>query len=306
MQMKTILTEWRKFVNERVKLGEFYPQEFDQFISLVKEHENDIWVFFDTETTGLKYKEEQVQVTQIACAAYDVKDMTEGVEPKLLETFNKKIKLSPETLKYMEAQDEHIKGGGSVEGLSMRDILKMNQYFDESEEFLEIADVIKDFNEFLKSMESKSGSGKIVLIAQNSPFDVGVINMAYERLGLESPDYELWDTKAPLDLYFMPIINKIKEDPDASEEDKEIVDALTKVNKFGRPYISSSLGVVTAAFKLKDKGWHNALADVQMTIDMLFAVINFIKLKKEKYSIDFSTVKPFDATAGDPYSRKRS
>ena len=137
-------------------------------------------------------------------------------------------------------------------------------------------------------------------------FDVGVINMAYERLGLESPDYELWDTKAPLDLYFMPIINKIKEDPDASEEDKEIVDALTKVNKFGRPYISSSLGVVTAAFKLKDKGWHNALADVQMTIDMLFAVINFIKLKKEKYSIDFSTVKPFDATAGDPYSRKRS
>ena len=62
--------------------------------------------------------------------------MTEGIEPKLLETFNKKIKLSPETLKYMEAQDEHIKGGGSVEGLSMRDILKMNQYFDESEEFL--------------------------------------------------------------------------------------------------------------------------------------------------------------------------
>ena len=72
MQMKTILTEWRKFVNERVKLGEFYPKEFDQFISLVKEHENDIWVFFDTETTGLKYKEEQVQVTQIACAAYEI------------------------------------------------------------------------------------------------------------------------------------------------------------------------------------------------------------------------------------------
>ena len=63
--MKTILTEWRKFVNERVKPGEFYPQEFDKFLELIKEHEDSIWEFFDTETTGLKYKEEQVQVTQI-------------------------------------------------------------------------------------------------------------------------------------------------------------------------------------------------------------------------------------------------
>ena len=141
------------------------------------------------------------------------------------------------------------------------------------------------------------------------------INNIIENFDIRQEDFEWIENLLPGKIikvikypHFIPIEieAKIKEDPDASEEDKEIVDALTKINKFGRPYISSSLGVVTAAFKLKDKGWHNALADVQMTIDMLFAVINFIKLKKEKYSIDFSTVKPFDATAGDPYSRKRS
>jgi len=306
MQMKNILTEWRKFVNERVKPGEFYPKEFDKFLDLIKENENNIWVFFDTETTGLKYKEEQVQVTQIACAAYDVRGMTEGTEPKLLETFNKKIQLSPQTLKYMEAQDEHIKSGGTVDYMSMRDILKMNQYFDESQDFLELADAIKDFNEFLGSMESKSESGEIVIIAQNSPFDVGVINTAYERLKLSPPEYELWDTKAPLELYFVPIIEKIKDDPEASEEEKSIVTKLIKKNRKGKDYVSTSLGVVTAAFDLKDKGWHNALADVQMTLDLLMAVIRFVKDKKDKYSIDYSNVRSFDAVAGDPYSPKRS
>ncbi len=304
--MKELMTEWRKFINERVKPSEFYPKEFDKFLELIKEHENSIWVFFDTETTGLKYKEEQVQVTQIACAAYDVNNIAEGAEPKLLETFNKKVKLSPETIKYMEDQDEYIKGGGRVDYMSMRDILKMNQYFDESQDFLELTEAISDFNEFLEKMKSKSNSGEIVIIAQNSPFDVGVINTAYERLNLTPPDYELWDSKASLDLYLTPIIEKINNDPEADEEDKNLAASLTKTNKKGKPYISTSLGVVTAAFNLKDKGWHNALADVQMTLNMLMAVINFVKQKKEKYRVDPSSVRPFDAISGDPYSPKRT
>lgn len=38
--MKELMTEWRKFINERVKPSEFYPKEFDKFLELIKEQDD--------------------------------------------------------------------------------------------------------------------------------------------------------------------------------------------------------------------------------------------------------------------------
>jgi len=303
--MKHILTEWRKFLNERVKPSEFYPSEFNKFLELIREHEKHLWVFFDTETTGLMYKNKEVQVTQIACVVYNVEGITEGQKPRKVNEFDVKLELEKDVLDAISAQDKEVEAGTFTGYKPIRDLLKMNQY-EQGERPIPMLAGVKKFDSFLKQVRGKSPSGEIVIIAQNSPFDVGVINTAYERLGLEVPDDELWDTKGPLELYLIPIVKMIKDDPQALEQDKKLVKNLTKVSSRSGEYISTSLGVVTAAFNLEDKGWHNALADVQMTMDLLTTIIDYVKEKQDTYKVDTSKVKPFDPTAGDPYSPKRS
>ena len=303
--MKKILTEWRKFVNERVKPSEFYPSDFNKFLELIREHEKHLWVFFDTETTGLMYKEKHVQVTQIACVVYNIEGITEDQKPTKVDEFDVKLELEKDSLDMISTQDKEVEAGTFTGYKPIRDLLKMNQY-EQGEKPIPMLAGVKKFDSFLKKMREKSPSGEIVIIAQNSPFDIGIINTAYERLGLEVPDDELWDTKAPLELYLTPIIKMIKKDPEASDIDRKLGIDLTKISSKGGEYISTSLGVVTVAFNLEDKGWHNALADVQMTMDMLATIIKYVKEKQDTYKVDTSKVKPFDPTAGDPYSPKRS
>jgi len=302
--MKKLLTEWKKFIKEDVQPGEFYPKKFDDFLNLMKDYEDKLWVFFDTETTGLLYKEAHVQVTQIACVVYNIEGITEGKTPKQVETLNVKAALTQDVLNKIEQQDKENAGKeltDTEKKRTVRGILDMNQYYEEGTEYLLMKDAIQQFDDFLKDMRSKSPSGEIVIIAQNSPFDVGVINTAYERLGLEVPDDKLWDTKAVLHTYLTPILRMIDSDKGADPKDVKIINALRKGDKF-----SSSLGDVTKAFDVDNKGWHNALNDTRMTMDMLFAVINYVKAKQGKYKIDTTGLSTFDAKAGDPYSPKRS
>ena len=42
-----------------VPSGKRYPKNFKRFMKLVNEHKNDVWIFFDTETTGLPEKKNQ-------------------------------------------------------------------------------------------------------------------------------------------------------------------------------------------------------------------------------------------------------
>lgn len=302
-----LFENWRKFktLNERVKPGSFYPADFDKFMDLINQYKDDTWVFFDTETTGLMYKEQQVQATQIACLAYNTHGFEEGTSPEVINggTFNVKVKLQPETLDFMKNQEADIAGGAEVK-FPMKKILKMNRYGDPTAPFLKPEQAADQFEEFLDKMREQSPSGKIVMIAQNSPFDVGILNSMYERLGREPPDDETWDTKASLEVHLHPILELIKNDPEASEEDKDLVKNLTRSSR-GKELFSSSLGVVVKAFKLEDKGWHDALADVAMTMDMLEAVVNFVRRKKDQYQVDYSSVPEFDAMAGDPHNPNR-
>jgi DNA polymerase III epsilon subunit-like protein len=273
-------------------------------MNLVEQYKDGSWVFFDTETTGLMYKEKQVQATQIACLAYDIKGFAENTTPEVIGKFNVKINLSPDSIEYMKNQEAEI-ATGSPNKFSMKNILKMNRYGDKTAPFLKPEQAAVHLEEFLDTMRTQSVSGKIVMIAQNSPFDVGILNTLYQRLDREPPDDETWDTKAALQIHLHPILLLIKNDPDASEEDKEIVQKLFAAKRNGEEAFSSSLGIVVKAFNLKDKGWHDALADVDMTMDMLATIIQFVRKKKNRYSVDTSTVPDYDAMAGDPHSPRR-
>lgn len=276
----------RKIVTERVKPGSFYPREFDEFLALTTQYQDDVWIFFDTETTGLQYENEEVQATQVSCIAYYPNKFEEM--PKQVENgeFDIKLALSKETKDFMETEPESK--------FSIKNLLIMTDYADDTIKKVKPGYVIHEFEEYLHMMKAMAPSGKIVLIAQNSPFDVGIINTLYRRMSVAPPDYEVWDTQAVINSYFKPVLSLLKNSSDATDEDKELINRLT-IN--GR--ISGSLGNITSAFNIENKGWHQAIEDVRMTMEMMFKIIKYLRAKPSEIRNTVAS-KPFNAMAGDP------
>jgi DNA polymerase III epsilon subunit-like protein len=276
----------KALLHERVKPGSFYPPVFDDFLKLVSEYQDHVWVFFDTETTGLQYENKEVQATQVSCIAYYPNNFETAPAPVGGGEFDIKLALSKATRDYMETEPE--------DKFSIKNLLLMTDYADDSVKKVNPGYAIYKFEEYLHKMRSASSSGKLVLIAQNSPFDVGILNNLYRRLDVEPPDDEVWDTKAAIDLYFKPVLSLMKKNPDATDEDKDL---LSKLVVNGR--ISGSLGKITSAFNIENKGWHQAIQDVRMTMEMLFRIIQYLRAKSPEIRNTVAS-KPFDAMAGDP------
>ena len=271
---------------ERVRPGSFYPPVFDDFLKLVSEYEDHVWVFFDTETTGLQYENEEVQATQVSCIAYYPDNFETPPRPVRGGEFDIKLALSKTTRDAMAREPDSQ--------FSIKNLLLMTNYADDSVKKVNPGVAIYGLEEYLHRMRDASPAGKIVLIAQNSPFDVGILNNLYRRLDVEPPDDEVWDTKAAIDLYFKPVLSLMKKNPDATDEDKDL---LSKLVVNGR--ISGSLGKITSAFNIENKGWHQAIQDVRMTMEMLFRIIQYLRAKSPEIRNTVAS-KPFDSMAGDP------
>lgn len=286
-------------MNEGFKIKDKYPQEFSEFLSEVESHKDDLWVVFDTESTGLGYKLDFVQITQIACVAFNTNGFVEGTEPEIIEdgSFNVKIKLQEPTLAMKRKQQPEPE----KYRFPISNILKMTNYGSKTAPYISPLEAIEQFEAYLEKMKSISPSGNVILIAQNSPFDVGIIHACYERLDRTPPEYDVWDSKAAINKYFFPVVRTMRDNPEATEEDKRILNAITRVSKNGQRRLSASLGVLIKAFDIQNKGWHDALADVQMTMDMFENVVNYVRRVVSTREIDFSRGSHFNPYAGDPY-----
>ena len=276
----------RKIVNERVKHGSSYPPTFDEFTELTAQQQGDVWIFFDTETTGLQYENEEVQATQLSCIAYYTNNFETMPEEVSGGRFDIKLALSEATEEFMETEPESK--------FSIKNLLLMTDYADDTVKKVKPGYVIHEFEEYLHRMKKMSSTKKIVFIAQNSPFDVGIINTLYHRMAVQPPDHEVWDTKAVIDLYFKPVLAFLKNSPDVTEEDKDLINKLT-VN--GR--ISGSLGNITSAFNIKNDKWHQAIEDVRMTMEMMFKIMQYLRAKSPEIRNTVAS-SPFNAMAGDP------
>jgi len=297
--MKLLIENWRKYLNEGLKIKEEYPQEFSEFLAEVESHKDDLWIVFDTETTGLGYRLDFVQITQIACIAFNTNGFVEGTEPEIVQdgSFNVKVKLQEPTLamkRKQQAEPEKY-------SFPISRIFKMTNYGSKTAPFVSPMEAIEQFEAYLEKMKSISPSGNVILIAQNSPFDVGIIHACYERLGRTPPEYDVWDSKAAINKYFFPVVRTMRDHPEATEEDKRILNAITRVSKNGQRRLSASLGTLIKAFDIQNKGWHDALADVQMTMDMFENVVNYVRRVVSTREIDFSKGSHFNPYAGDPY-----
>jgi len=121
-----LFESWRKYKNNVISertlptaTGE-YGSSLQEFINRVRgeaekpadsvqsliEGKDKIWIFFDTETTGLKSEKRYHQVTQFAAIAVDPKGFAKGVDPEIIDKINIKVRLADDTVGMMRWEQE--------------------------------------------------------------------------------------------------------------------------------------------------------------------------------------------------------
>ena len=84
--------------------------------------------------------------------------------------------------------------------------------------------------------------------------------------------YPVIDTMKIMQLFLIPLLRTLRSDPHNDEEASKFLSQI----KRGRRY-SSSMGVVSSAYGISIKGWHNALADVEMLMSLFQHVVDTLR-----------------------------
>ena len=82
-------------------------------------------------------------------------------------------------------------------------------------------------------------------------------------------------------MYFIPLLKSVE----GSGELDLILKSLSTYTTTGKRKVSSTLGNLSTAMKIDVKGWHNALADVEMLMGVL---AKMVKTFKQYQDVDIS------------------
>ena len=262
--MNLLFENWRKYLKEDTKVS--VPVSFG--LKKVEANKDKTWVFFDTETTGFGARNNAI--TEIGAIAVDPNNW-EG-DPEIISTFSQKAKLTP---RVRERDPE------SDLGKVTKDVLAMTRYGEKSPEkgrFIPEKEMIDKFYDWL------NGLGDVVLVIQNARFDMNMLSVRYNAdpetgrasgagaVGKELPRYPIIDTIPILKEYLIPFWKtKANEgDPDAETFLSHLI------SKKGKK-ASASQGPVASAFGIPIIGWHAAIDDVKMLMQIFQRVVETIR-----------------------------
>jgi DNA polymerase III epsilon subunit-like protein len=232
--------------------------EAENLLKWFTDHSNHTFVFFDTETTGLK-RDGGNQITQVgAIAAYFNPETLRFAETS---KFNKHIRLSGEIQDKLDAEKDleipdDPKELGKMLGTSKRAILKYNHYnIEKSASYDEELSVLADFEDFLDEQ------GSVVLLAHNAPFDLSFVEVSQM---FKSADREVFDTLKFFRNVFFPILSRIS---DSNDKSKGLLD------KFGEKKSSALANLVKgfsspSELEAKLSMAHEAVQDCRNTMEV--------------------------------------
>lgn len=239
---------YKDFINEAIKY-----LSTDELFSWLEKRKNCTFIALDTETTGLRgpWKE---QLTQIAAVAFSFD--FESLKFSEVDSYNEKIKLTPETL----AQKD-------TEGSRIKDVFKYTRYGVSKGKFKEEQEVIDNLIKFVNQFDST------VLLIQNAPFDMPMINIRSEFKGL---DTEIFDTKDFFAYFMLPTLQKLAEtDPEA----QKILTAIGTTS--GGKLPTSSLPKVAAGLGIDPNEAHDALFDCRYMVYVLERGLEIVSQNRE-------------------------
>lgn len=220
----------------------------------IQKYKDSVWVFFDTETTGLNPNNAQLLEIAAIAVKSDLLDDA-GVVAK----YHTKVSLTPETEK--KRKEPHLPA--NPRDKSIDDLLDMTQYFNTSSGAGYI-DEKKAVEGFLSFLDKLANEGKIVLVAHNAKFDNNFIETRAKLYSVPIVKHEVIDTLQVMEEVFYPLIQVVDE--------KGILPKIK--TKFG---VSFTLGNVSKALDINVDDWHSALADVKMLIKITKAVISLLE-----------------------------
>jgi DNA polymerase III epsilon subunit-like protein len=191
---------------------------------------------------------------------------------------------------YMTLEDLESKYGITTQSIAEEEKAQNPAYKDtEEHDYLTPQEALRNFAEFCSPSED------ILMVAQNTPFDVQFINIAFRRAGLEVPDDVAIDTVVIFKKFLSPVVldleNKLNNGEIPEEQIpqvKHILKQLLKISDDNKKSTTVSLGPIRTAFKVQDEGWHNALADVIMLAKVMKEIINFLDKNEFVGTLDYS------------------
>ena len=221
-----------------------------EMLNYVKNLEDNSWIYLDTETTGLMGPSGD-QLTQISAISVDPK-----TDEKISE-FNQKIKLTDEIKTNLDDESN---------GWSKRKVLSFNHYGDkiEGKKYLEEIEVLEMFNQWVQEQNNP------LFIIQNAEFDMNMLN---GRNGRYFSDVEVLDTKMFLQLYIIPIYQKLAETDDVYKKKIERIGFSSRDGGL----VSSSMAKWAPEFNIDDSMYHDALFDCVMMQEMFSKTLVLMK-----------------------------
>lgn len=237
------LSTYSQFLNESIK--NLSQSELLNWLSDRKDH---TFIALDTETTGLRGPKQE-QLTQVAAVAYDFD--FDSLIFKEIGDYNKKIKLN-----------QNIRAEKLLPGSRISGALKFNRYGESGGKYFEEQEVLSELKQFI------DGYGDVILLIQNAPFDMPMINVRKEFGGL---DHEIFDTKDFFGYFLLPTLEKL------AENDPEAASILSKIGRTSSGTLpTSSLPKVSAGLGVDPNGAHDALYDCRYMVETLEKALEIV------------------------------
>lgn len=238
------LSSFKQFLNEGIR--NLSQSELFDWLS---QRSNKTFIALDTETTGLRGPKSE-QLTQVAAVAYDFD--FESLSFKEIGNFNKKIKLN-----------QNIRAEKLLPGSRISGALKFNKYGERGAKYFEEQEVLSELKNFI------DGYGEAVLLIQNAPFDIPMINVRKKFGGLRN---EIFDTKDFFGYFLLPTLEKL------GETDPEVRVILDKIGRSSSGTLpTSSLPKVSAGLGIDPSGAHDALYDCRYMVSTLEKALDIVQ-----------------------------
>ena len=255
--MNTGHKKWKDFLKENSKMLGF---SIDDILDRINSYENNTWIFFDTETMGFNPKTDQI--TEIGAMAVDPKT------GNVVGDFDEFIKLNPPALARLnDPESEERRQWDKAQRKSWKplkhpsDVLSMTRYGGKDRDYHDEQEILSKFEEFVDQFPNP------LLVAKNARFDMHFVN---SRKNQKLKRHPVLDTDPFIKHHAIPLLIELANgefEPFSRRVQIRAQSILSALKTQWGGY-SASLGKVAPAFGINVGEWHNALADVKMTIEM--------------------------------------
>ena len=246
---------------ESVNENKMWYKTIPEILSWLDSKSDMPWVYLDTETTGLNGpKNEQLTQVSALVTEYDFKNNNFNE----IGQFDEKIKLTQDTKSKYNKPEDRTKW-----------VLGFNHYGSGGYKYKEEELVINDFFGFISDYEP------CLLVAQNAAFDMAMLSGRYGH----KIKNEVFDTKMLIQLYFLPLLQKLAE---TDKKYKDMIDFIGTSTRDGG-LISSSMSKIGPVLNINMSNYHDAITDCKITIRMYQGIIDLLKQHQDVDIMKYQT-----------------